>query len=171
MRKCSVTAGGCDPDKARVARGRGSRVADFGWGRGSRVAGLRPRATPPTLDTPCRPADACSVLAGAHQGIRPPDASTPGCPTRIDMACPSGIQNKAVSRNRSQKIERTSQMNNIPPHNRSHSPSLPLSLPPSLPPPPSLSRNSDLRSRTLLSLEELHAVLPASESGPLPCKL
>ena len=50
VRKCSVTAGGCDPDKARVARGRGSRVADFGRGRGSRVAGLRHSATPPTLD-------------------------------------------------------------------------------------------------------------------------
>ena len=40
---------GCDPDKARVARGRGSRVAGFGRGRWSRVAGLQPRATPPTL--------------------------------------------------------------------------------------------------------------------------
>ena len=45
----------CDPDKARVARGRGSRVADFGRGRGSRVAGLRPRASPPETGDPARP--------------------------------------------------------------------------------------------------------------------
>ena len=35
--------------EARVARGRGSRVADFARGRGSRGAGRRPPATLPTL--------------------------------------------------------------------------------------------------------------------------
>ena len=44
-------SGGCEPDKARVARSRWSLVAEFGRGRGLRVAGLRPRATPPTLVT------------------------------------------------------------------------------------------------------------------------
>ena len=37
--------------EARVARGRGSRVADFARGRGSRGAGRRPPATLPTLGT------------------------------------------------------------------------------------------------------------------------
>ena len=34
---------------ARVARGRGSRIADFAWGRGARGAVRRPPATLPTL--------------------------------------------------------------------------------------------------------------------------
>ena len=35
--------------EARVARGRGSRVADFAWSRGARGAGRRPPATLPFL--------------------------------------------------------------------------------------------------------------------------
>ena len=56
----------CDPDKALVTWCRGSWVAEFGLSRGSRVAGLRPRATPPTL-RPRANAFAGLALAAWHR--------------------------------------------------------------------------------------------------------
>ena len=48
-----MSPGSRHPGEVRVARGRGLRVADFDRGRGprgSRVAGQRSRAIPPTLE-------------------------------------------------------------------------------------------------------------------------
>ena len=59
-RVCPGRTGYIGPGReARVARGRGSRVADFARGRGSRGAGRRPPATLPTL-----------VLAAAPRALR-----------------------------------------------------------------------------------------------------
>ena len=66
-----------DPGEARLARGRGSRGADFDRGRGSRIAGQRPAAAHyhmPTLRLPPSPRVRCPSMSLSLARPAPPRA-------------------------------------------------------------------------------------------------